>query len=807
MTRMLFRKLLRDMRATASRIVLMIVAVGLSLTVFSAVLYTRAIVSREMGENYRGTNPASATLLLAGEVPPARLADIRARPDIADVTLRAQLSTQIQQPNGGWSANPVQLFAAAPEDPMTMAKFQVERGKWPPSANGILIERNALQFTGRSVGDSLVVKSAAGTPVRLTITGIIHDPSLAPARQEQKVYGYLSTASPVLAGTRPSLDELKIVVADRSGRETPSENLAAVETTASGVAEWLQRNGVRVEQIQVPHPGQHPHQQQWNVILLMITAMGGMALLLSAILVATMVGSLLTQQIPQIGVMKAIGARSSRIVQLYLMMTLSVAAIATAVALAPGIAVGRMLAKMLLTMLDMNVTSYAAPWWNYAIVITCGLALPPLMALLPVIRAGRMTVRQALDDQGVAPATTGSRLDRWLSRIHLVDRMLMIGLRNVFRRRGRLALSILLLAIAGGLFIGGLGTLNGLEAAAAKATVEQHWDVEFQLTGHVSAGQLTSAVMKIPGVRQAEAWTRVPTAIHAPGKIDITRTYPDQGHGAFMVYATPPTTSMFRPALTNGRWLWPGDRNAVVLAQSRVLPHTRVGDTLWLSLDGKPSSWHVVGIVKEQLSVAAAYVSPEGFAQATTQPGRANLLRIITNGHTPSARTAAADAVERALAAEGIGVSAAQPVSRQASVVDGHVYILVGIVLIIASVVAIVGCIGLGAMMSTQVIERTREFAVMHAIGARPWAVRRMVLSEGAFTALASCAVAVLASLTVTAALNAGIGAMWFSVPFRFAPTAVLFWITAIVLGAGLATIAPAARASRLTIREALAHV
>lgn len=44
---------------------------------------------------------------------------------------------------------------------------------------------------------------------------------------------------------------------------------------------------------------------------------------------------------------------------------------------------------------------------------------------------------------------------------------------------------------------------------------------------------------------------------------------------------------------------------------------------------------------------------------------------------------------------------------------------------------AVVGLLGLAAAMSTNVTERTREFAIMHTIGATPAAVRSMVLSEG----------------------------------------------------------------------------
>jgi putative ABC transport system permease protein len=57
--------------------------------------------------------------------------------------------------------------------------------------------------------------------------------------------------------------------------------------------------------------------------------------------------------------------------------------------------------------------------------------------------------------------------------------------------------------------------------------------------------------------------------------------------------------------------------------------------------------------------------------------------------------------------------------------------------------------------------------------------------------------------------MDAGLGNMFIStpVPFRFSAIALLVWAVAIILGAALATLAPAVRASRLTVREAFAYL
>ena len=59
-------------------------------------------------------------------------------------------------------------------------------------------------------------------------------------------------------------------------------------------------------------------------------------------------------------------------------------------------------------------------------------------------------------------------------------------------------------------------------------------------------------------------------------------------------------------------------------------------------------------------------------------------------------------------------------------------------------------------------------FGVMHAIGARPKTVRRIVAAEGVFIAVASCPLAVIPALGRKAAMNAVLGNLFFYAPLPF---------------------------------------
>jgi putative ABC transport system permease protein len=394
-----------------------------------------------------------------------------------------------------------------------------------------------------------------------------------------------------------------------------------------------------------------------------------------------------------------------------------------------------------------------------------------------------------------------------------VDRGLLLALRNTVRRPARFWLSVGLLASAGTVFVAGMSLSGGVDAIEQEQAKQRTWDVDVQLASPTSVDQVTTLVEQLPDVSRVEGWNVTPTGVAGPGQLPVTRTYPDQGHGRVSVTAIPAaSTTLPPPKLLEGRWLTPGETGAVVLNQitrNNTVPGIGAGDPVQLLIGGRSTTWRVVGIVEERMGGGGVYTTAEGFANATGQPQRVNQLRIATTRHDEPTRTAVADAVNSTLSGAGIKVNSAASVSRSEAISEGHMGPIVTIVLAIAIAMGIVGAIGLASTMSANILDRTREFGVMHAIGARPKAVRRIVVAEGVFLAVISCLVAVLPALGLTAVLGAGLGNLFFSapLPFRVSLLAAGIWLALAVLGGALATDAAATRASRITVREALAYL
>jgi putative ABC transport system permease protein len=820
MTPLLFTKLFRDLRASWPRIVLMILAMSITLVVFSGVLYSYGISGREIPRAYLSTNPASATIIFDRRFDADQMAAIateaRKQPGIIDATARTQFTLQVGQEGGGWGQNPLQIFVAMPNDPMRIEKFRVEQGSWPPAAGEILIDRSSFDLLNLKVGDAVVVQAPNGQATSLRISGVVYYPALAPSYQDQKGHGFISTASLPILGEPVALNELKIQVADQPGLTIPSRDRDIIVATARDLASWLQQTyDVTIREIQVPTPYAHPHQAQADSLLLGLLVFGVAGLLLSAILVATMLNGLFAQQIPQIGIMKAIGARSSRVLQLYLSMTLVIAVTATAIAIVPGILISRAFTPPILTLLGVDAASLAAPSWMYAVVVAAGVGVPLLFSLTPIVGTSRTTVRKALDYRGVSRhGNTATRFGTRLGLLQGLDRTVLLAFRNIFRRRARFLLCVGLLASAGVVFVAGMSTMAGFEASLERQNELRVWDVEVRLAevNQVSAVALTNLVAEIPNVTRVEGWSILQTSVIPPGQqISITRTYPDQGHGSIAVTVVPPDSSLMAPPLLlKGRWLRPNETGAVVISQAAFqaalrqdLPGVRSGDTIQLSVGGRFTSWQVVGVIESVGDGGGIFITEEGFKAATgvSQP---NLLRIVTDNHDEKTRTTVAQEAERVLTNTGIVVRSAASVSRSAAAGAGHMLPLILVYLALSIAMGVVGFAGLASTMSTNVLEGTREFGVMSAIGAPASTVRRLVVLEGIFIAVVSCVIVPVPALLLTAVMIA-----YLPVPglFLISVPGVVIWVVVVVVGAALATLAPAYRASGLTVREALAYI
>ena len=444
----LWRKAIRDFWRERARTTLVVLAIALGISAFAAVLASYAILTRELDSDYLATNPASAVIRL-DSVDDDLVNAILRNPEVSDAEPRKTIRGQIKTGSGQWRT--LVMFVVHDYADIRVSKLVPQQGAWPPSTGEILIERDAFQVAKAKIGDAVTVKTANGVEQPLVISGSVHDVGQAQARMENIVYGYVNLATLVQLGEEPRFDQLNVLVAQNRFDENHIRRVVA------GVEELIKSRGHKVRRIDIPKPGKHPHSDLTGALLLAMSSFGLFVLVLSGIIVINLLTAMMAAQVRQIGVMKAIGGTRRQIAGIYFGQALFLGIAAVIISLPLGIIGSRVLCRYMAVFLNFDINSFAIPVWVFLLVALVGIAAPLLAAAYPVWRGTATPVRIALSNYGVGQTTFGaSRFDRALTRIGSWSSSAGFSIRNSFRRRARLVLTLLTLAIAGVFFLSAL---------------------------------------------------------------------------------------------------------------------------------------------------------------------------------------------------------------------------------------------------------------------------------------------------------------------------------------------------------------
>jgi len=780
----LWRKAIRDFWHERARTALVVLAIALGISAFAAVLSSYAILTRELDLGYLATNPASAVIRV-DTVDDDLVRAILQNPEVSDAEPRRTISGQIK-------AGPVQwrnliLFVVHDYGNIRVSRLVPESGAWPPANGEILIERDAFQVAKAKIGDAVKVKTANGVEQPLVISGSVHDVGQAQARMENIVYGYINLATLVQLGEDPKLNQLNILVAqNRFDEEHIKRVIANVENV-------IKSRGHQVLRTEVPRPGKHPHSDLMGILLLAMSSFGLFVLVLSGILVINLLTAMMASQVRQIGVMKAIGGTRWQIARIYFGQALFLGIAAVIVSVPLGIIGSRALCRYMAYFLNFDINSFAVPLWVYVLVALVGIAAPLIAAAIPVLRGAGVPVRVALSNFGLSRTTFGaSAFDRALTRIGGTFSLIVLALRNSFRRRVRLALTLLTLSAGGLFFMLALNVRASMINTLDHMFAERKFDLSVSFANPYELEKIERAVSNTPGITRAEGW------FITEGSLT----------NRFSVVSLPADTQLLDPEIIEGRNLAPGDTDAIVVnnALAGREPKMRVGETVVLRIADAESTWHVVGIAREAFSPAVAYI-PLSFMQQL-YPGRVNSLRLALMNNDWDAISVVRTDLDRNLEQVGVRARSSASTSESRFAFDEHMLMIYVFLIVMSAIIGGVGGLGLMTTMSLNVFERRREMGIMRSLGATPRVVWLMIVAEGVAIGVLSWTIAALLAWPISKVLGNLLVRVIFrsGLDFTFEPLALLIWMLVSIGLSGLASFLPAWRASRATVREALAY-
>ena len=866
----LWLKTLRDLWLFKGRTLLVVLAIAVGTASVGVCITSFIVLRNDLREGYAATHPAHAVLdttpfaeSLAGEV--------AALPEVAEAEARQIVPARLMI---GGEDRPLQLWVIPDFAAVRVGRLAAQPGALvPPPPGTILLERSAAGPLTVAQGDAVTLRTSDGDTFPLQVAGFIHDMAVAPTTVQPWVYGYITDETAARLGLPETYNQLYVTIGtrgqgpgareERSTLEPGTWNLepssprrADVEWAVTAVTDWLEAEGVVVQRANIPEPGVHLMQGNVDTGLLMIGILGGLTMLLGAFLVTNVMGAVVAQQVPQVGVLKALGARRGLVLRQYGRMVVIFGLLALLLAAPLGLLGAWFMSNDLARRLNYDIPSFGLKATTLAVQAAGALLVPALAALGPLRAAAAMTIREALSNQ---LRTTND--EPRMKRVERLPRTALLSLRNVARRPVRLALTVAALALAGAMFMATFGLRLGLYEAIEILVGEFPYDAQVDVVEPQPVQRLLRAADEVEAELFGRATTDFtdstdlaatqsvdsaksvvsssPMRAEAWGVADARRVYPDGRLGtSFTLYGVPPTTQIAPFAEKAGRWLYeegargqgPGageERPALEPGTGNLAPSLYInyeteklterpgpGDELALRLNGvQERAARLVGISLRPFE-PAAYMPYDQWERATGQRGRASRLVVYLAERPPTAdgrprpdSATVAAALTARLEAAGIAVARTETAESYRAGYRAQFDTLVLLIMALAGLTALVGGLGLGNTMALNVLERSREIGVLRALGAKRPLLRRLVLAEGLLIALGSVALAVPLAVPLTLALDRIMGNALLGSPltFRFAWGAAGAWLALVVVIAVVACWLPAERAARMTVREALA--
>lgn len=778
-----WHKAFRDFWQERARTVLVILAIALGISAFAAVMSSYAILTRELDRGYLDTNPASA-ILRVDSIDDKLVAEVLKNPEVRAAEPRRVVTGQIKSGPMYWRN--LMLFVVKDYGDIRVSKLVPEQGAWPPAKGEILIERDAFQVARAKIGDTVIVKTMNGVEQPLVVSGSVHDVGQAQARMENIVYGYINLATLAQLGEQPYLDRLNLLVADNRFDENH------IRKVAGDVKTLIESQGHEVRRVEVPRPGKHPHSDLMAILLLAMSSFGLFVLVLSGVLVVNLLTAMMASQVRQIGVMKAIGGTRWQIARIYFSQALFLGIAAVVVSLPLGVLGSRALCRYMAVFLNFDIISFAVPLWVYSLVAVVGITAPLVAAAYPVWKGSGASVRVALTDFGLAQTSFGSgRLDRALARFGGSFRPLVLAIRNSFRRRVRLALTLVALAVGGLFFMAALNVRASMINTLDTLFGTRKFDLSVVLRERYDEQRVQRAIANTPGVRRAESWLVVDASL---------------GDDGFPVIGLPPDSQLLAPQIVDGRNLEASDKDVIVVnsALRGRYSQMRVGQVVHVKVEGVEKSWRVIGVAREAFSPAFGYVP----LSSIQPPLVVNSLRLALD-HTDDDSIAAVKAeLDQRLEANGMRARSSSSKADNRFGYDQHMLMIYIFLIVMSAIIGAVGGLGLMTTMSLNVLERRREMGLLRAIGATPRMVWLMVVIEGVVIGVLSWAIAALLAWPVSKLVgDMLIGAMFQSgLDFVFEARGLVIWFVVSIGLSAVASFLPAWRASGATVGEALAY-
>lgn len=805
-----WRKVLHDLVDNRARTLLVVFSIAVGVFSIGVIAGAYQIISSDMSASYSANIPANIELRMTN-FDEAVLDSIHNQPDVKDAEARRVFNMRVRVPGTEkWTTLDMTAFESFEKNAINL--LTPLQGASIPGKREVLLEQKALEELDVNVGGMLEFQLPDGSTRTLPVAGIVQDTASGAGDFLAAPFGYIDMDTLQYLGQPDSFNRAFATVAG------DGDDIVYIREVGAALKDKLEKNGNIVIRSRFSETHTHPLADTVNAILGILMALGILIVFLSSSLIANTLSALLNQHLRHIGVIKLVGGQRRQVFRMYITLIMAFGLIALAIAIPFGGAGAYGLAEFISREMNFNLLGYRIVPMALLIQILVGLFVPLIAGLAPVMTGSRITVLRALSgglaDDEQKQKQGGEVHIPWIDRVQVkatrflaargihIPRPFVISLRNTFRRKSRLALTLFTLTMGGAIFIAVFNvrvTLHDYIGQIGKYFVA---DVSIDFDQAYRLSEVEQAVMNVRGVQRVEGWQFVSGEL-----LDA--------NGAVLeninMFGPPATSELVEPILVAGRWIQADDVRKLAISEGSLeyFPGLQPGDSVRLKIEGREEIWEVIGIFKfVDREGVLAYAPYEYVSIMNNLPNRSFSFRLVTEDHSRPYQDSKAEELDKYFRERGYKVRVAQAGRATLDTAVESLDILVVFLLIMAILTAIVGSMGLTGTMGMNVLERTREIGIMRAIGADDRAVMRTVIAEGIVIGLISFVLAVVLSIPFTYLLSTIVSLAVFqsAIDVVFTYTGYAIWLGLVLALSTVASIVPARNAARLTIREVLAY-
>jgi putative ABC transport system permease protein len=466
----LWVKFWADLLRGSGRTVLAIVSIAAGVMAVGAIFGMVDMLLSGMDRAHRSVDPSHTNIILRQPVPLEVIEDLESIEGITQIdpanllTVRYRLSADEEWRMGT-------LVHRPDYDQQVYDRIERVQGEWPGGGR-LGIERLSGAYLGLGIDDRVTIE-IDGQAQDFEINGLLRHPFVQPPLFGGQANFFIDSAGlEEQFGIPQGFYSQLFVRVDTYSRENAMN-------AAGSIRQRLGEQGYGVAVSLYQEPDRHWGRMFVEGVNLVLRIMAVVSLLMSVVLVLNIFTALITQQTNQIGVIKAIGGRRGTIFRHYLAGAAAYGLLSLLIAVPLGALLAHGMSSWFLNLFNIDTPTFQYSPRAVLLQVLAGFFAPLLAALAPVAQGAWITVREAIASYGLGGDFGASRVDRLVERAGrlLLPTLYAAALGNIFRRKVRLSLTVLVLTAAGVMFLVIMSLVSSTNYTLDNEMARQRYDV------------------------------------------------------------------------------------------------------------------------------------------------------------------------------------------------------------------------------------------------------------------------------------------------------------------------------------------